>query len=73
MKSTNDLQMKALVCLSAEIRAVLKVDNRIVGHTHWRQLGKDAWGQSFSIDLERVSGLHLTRVNHDKPSEDVVR
>uniref|UniRef100_A0A668AQY0 protein kinase C n=1 Tax=Myripristis murdjan TaxID=586833 RepID=A0A668AQY0_9TELE len=39
--------------------AVLKVDNRIVGHTHWRQLGKDAWGQSFSIELERSRELEI--------------
>ena len=48
---------RVIVCfLSAEISAVLKVDNRIVGHTPWKPLGKEAWGQSFSIDLERVSG-----------------
>uniref|UniRef100_A0A668B048 protein kinase C n=1 Tax=Myripristis murdjan TaxID=586833 RepID=A0A668B048_9TELE len=44
---------------SSEISAVLKVDNRIVGHTHWRQLGKDAWGQSFSIELERSRELEI--------------
>uniref|UniRef100_A0A3B5AT47 protein kinase C n=1 Tax=Stegastes partitus TaxID=144197 RepID=A0A3B5AT47_9TELE len=45
--------------LSSEISAVLKVDNRIVGHTHWRQLGKEAWGQSFSIELERSRELEI--------------
>ncbi|XP_060936359.1 serine/threonine-protein kinase N2 [Limanda limanda] len=45
--------------LSSEISAVLKVDNRIVGHTHWRQLGKEAWGQSFSIELERSRELEV--------------
>uniref|UniRef100_A0A3B4YGU9 protein kinase C n=1 Tax=Seriola lalandi dorsalis TaxID=1841481 RepID=A0A3B4YGU9_SERLL len=39
--------------------AVLKVDNRMVGHTHWRQLGKEAWGQSFSIELERSRELEI--------------
>uniref|UniRef100_A0A8C1MPX3 protein kinase C n=1 Tax=Cyprinus carpio TaxID=7962 RepID=A0A8C1MPX3_CYPCA len=34
--------------------AVLKVDNKIVGRTHWRSLSKEAWNQSFSIELERV-------------------
>uniref|UniRef100_A0AAQ4PAZ2 protein kinase C n=1 Tax=Gasterosteus aculeatus aculeatus TaxID=481459 RepID=A0AAQ4PAZ2_GASAC len=47
------------VCVSAEIRAVLKVDNRIVGRTQWRQLGKDAWGQSFSMELERSRELEI--------------
>ncbi|KAM3874196.1 serine/threonine-protein kinase N2 [Diretmus argenteus] len=45
--------------LSAEISAVLKLDNRIVGRTHWRQLGKEAWVQSFSIDLERSRELEV--------------
>ncbi|XP_062268984.1 serine/threonine-protein kinase N2 isoform X2 [Platichthys flesus] len=45
--------------MSSEISAVLKVDNRIVGHTHWRQLGKEAWGQSFSIELERSRELEI--------------
>ncbi|CAL8322029.1 unnamed protein product [Lota lota] len=45
--------------LSSEISAVLKVDNRIVGHTPWKPLGKEAWGQSFSIDLERSRELEI--------------
>ncbi|XP_059213988.1 serine/threonine-protein kinase N2 [Centropristis striata] len=45
--------------LSSDISAVLKVDNRIVGRTHWRQLGKEAWGQSFSIELERSRELEI--------------
>lgn len=45
--------------LSSEISAVLKVDSRIVGRTHWRQLGKEAWGQSFSIELERSRELEI--------------
>uniref|UniRef100_A0A8C6TM86 protein kinase C n=1 Tax=Neogobius melanostomus TaxID=47308 RepID=A0A8C6TM86_9GOBI len=42
------------------VNAILKVDNRIVGRTHWRQLGKEAWGQSFSIELERSRELEIT-------------
>ncbi|XP_040013060.1 serine/threonine-protein kinase N2 [Xiphias gladius] len=45
--------------LSSEMSAVLKVDNRIVGRTHWRQLGKEAWGQSYSIELERSRELEI--------------
>ncbi|XP_047426071.1 serine/threonine-protein kinase N2 [Mugil cephalus] len=45
--------------LSSEISAVLKVDNRRVGRTHWRQPGKEAWGQSFSIELERSRELEI--------------
>ncbi|XP_076019936.1 serine/threonine-protein kinase N2 isoform X2 [Genypterus blacodes] len=46
--------------LSTEISAVLKVDNRIVGRTHWRPLGKEAWAQSFSIELERSRELDIS-------------
>lgn len=38
---------------------MLKVDNRLVGRTYWKQQGNEAWGQSFSIELERVSGFHF--------------
>uniref|UniRef100_A0A669DUC3 protein kinase C n=1 Tax=Oreochromis niloticus TaxID=8128 RepID=A0A669DUC3_ORENI len=44
---------------ATEISAVLKVDNRVVGRTQWRQLGKEAWGQSFSIELERSRELEI--------------
>ncbi|KAB5522448.1 hypothetical protein PHYPO_G00159640 [Pangasianodon hypophthalmus] len=45
--------------LSTEISAVLKVDNRMVGHTNWRPVGKEAWDQSFSIELERSRELEI--------------
>uniref|UniRef100_A0A673J6B3 protein kinase C n=1 Tax=Sinocyclocheilus rhinocerous TaxID=307959 RepID=A0A673J6B3_9TELE len=45
--------------LSLEISAVLKVDNKIVGRTHWQPLSKEAWNQSFSIELERSRELEI--------------
>ncbi|XP_045923532.1 serine/threonine-protein kinase N2 isoform X2 [Micropterus dolomieu] len=45
--------------LSSEVGVTLKVDNRIVGRTNWRQQGKEAWGQSFSIELERSRELEI--------------
>ncbi|XP_042176416.1 serine/threonine-protein kinase N2 isoform X1 [Oncorhynchus tshawytscha] len=45
--------------LSLEISAVLKLDNRVVGRTHWRPLSKQAWRQSFSIQLERSRELEI--------------
>ncbi|KAG7235543.1 hypothetical protein INR49_002589 [Caranx melampygus] len=57
-RSTNGKSTKSEE-LSSEISAVLKLDNRIVGRTHWRQLGKEAWGQSFSIELERSRELEI--------------
>lgn len=50
--------------LSVEISAVLKVDNKIVGRTHWRPLSKEAWNQSFSIELERVSANKFYCILH---------
>lgn len=51
--------MTVCMCVLAEVCVVLKVDSRIVGRTHWRPQGNEAWGQSFSIELERVSGFHF--------------
>ncbi|XP_074546024.1 serine/threonine-protein kinase N2 [Halichoeres trimaculatus] len=45
--------------LSSEASVVLKVDSRIVGRTHWRQPGNEAWDQSFSIELERSRELEI--------------
>ncbi|XP_030579843.1 serine/threonine-protein kinase N2 [Archocentrus centrarchus] len=64
VRSTNGKTAKA-EDLSSEISAVLKVDNRIVGRTHWRQLGKEAWGQSFSTELERSRELEIAVYRRD--------
>ncbi|XP_056875465.1 serine/threonine-protein kinase N2 [Takifugu flavidus] len=45
--------------LSSEFSVVLKVDNRIIGRTHWRQLGTESWDQSFSTELERSRELEI--------------
>ncbi|KAM6902351.1 serine/threonine-protein kinase N2 [Xenentodon cancila] len=57
-RSTNGKTVKVDE-LSPEVSAVLKVDNRIVGRTHWRQQSKEAWGQSFSTELERSRELEI--------------
>lgn len=47
------------VCVfSAEVSAVLKVENTVVGQTSWRTVGEQAWDQSFTIELERVRVLN---------------
>uniref|UniRef100_A0A3B5KTR2 protein kinase C n=1 Tax=Xiphophorus couchianus TaxID=32473 RepID=A0A3B5KTR2_9TELE len=43
----------------SEVSAVLKVDNRVMGRTHWRPQGKEAWGQNFSTELERSRELEV--------------
>lgn len=40
----------------AEVSAVLKLDNTVVGQTVWRTVGEQAWDQTFTVELERVSG-----------------
>ena len=47
------------VCLTAEVSAVLKLENTVVGQTAWRTVGEQAWDQSFTVELERVR--HSTR------------
>lgn len=47
-----------IVCLcvcAAEVSAVLKLDNTVVGQTAWRTVGEQAWDQTFTVELERVS------------------
>ncbi|XP_008322698.1 serine/threonine-protein kinase N2 [Cynoglossus semilaevis] len=58
VRSTNGKTSKADE-LSSEVSAVLKVDHRIVGHTQWKQQGKEAWGQSFSMELDRSRELEI--------------
>lgn len=45
--------------LSMEISAVLRLDSRVVGRTHWKPIGKQAWNQSFQIPLERSRELEI--------------
>ncbi|XP_067826056.1 serine/threonine-protein kinase N2-like [Heptranchias perlo] len=44
---------------STEASAVLKLDNRIVGQTHWRPVKNQAWDQAFSIELDRSRELEI--------------
>ncbi|KAI4798258.1 hypothetical protein KUCAC02_022183, partial [Chaenocephalus aceratus] len=39
--------------LSSEVSAVLKLENTVVGQTLWKTVGDQAWGQTFTLDLER--------------------
>lgn len=40
---------------AAEVSAVLKLDNTVVGQTVWKTVGEQAWDQTFTVELERVS------------------
>ncbi|XP_068190848.1 serine/threonine-protein kinase N2 isoform X2 [Antennarius striatus] len=59
LKARAGLSGRSADDLSSDVCAVLKVDNRMVGRTHWRTLGNEAWDQSFSIELERSRELEV--------------
>ncbi|CAG5897395.1 unnamed protein product [Menidia menidia] len=40
---------------SSEVSAVLKLENTVVGQTAWRTVGEQAWNQTFTVELERVT------------------
>uniref|UniRef100_A0AAQ5YBI4 protein kinase C n=1 Tax=Amphiprion ocellaris TaxID=80972 RepID=A0AAQ5YBI4_AMPOC len=46
------------VCL-AEVSAVLKLDNTVVGQTAWRTVGEQAWDQTFTVELERSREMEI--------------
>lgn len=54
--------MCVCVCV-AEVSAVLKLDNGVVGQTAWKTVGEQAWDQTFTVELERVS-KHTRRCAH---------
>uniref|UniRef100_A0A668A8Q2 Protein kinase N1b n=1 Tax=Myripristis murdjan TaxID=586833 RepID=A0A668A8Q2_9TELE len=41
--------------LSTEVSAVLKLENTVVGQTGWKTVGEQAWDQTFTVELERVT------------------
>ncbi|KAM6965128.1 serine/threonine-protein kinase N2-like isoform 2-T2 [Aplochiton taeniatus] len=52
-------QLNRTETLSMEISAVVRLDNRVVGCTDWRPQSKQAWDQTFSIQLERSRELEV--------------
>uniref|UniRef100_A0A6Q2ZB82 protein kinase C n=1 Tax=Esox lucius TaxID=8010 RepID=A0A6Q2ZB82_ESOLU len=43
----------------AEVSAVLKMDNSVVGQTAWKTVGEQAWDQTFTVDLERSREMEI--------------
>ncbi|XP_077162010.1 serine/threonine-protein kinase N3 isoform X1 [Paroedura picta] len=46
--------------LGSEVLALLKVDNKVVGHTNWGPVNNQAWDQSFVIELDRSRELEIS-------------
>ncbi len=42
------------MCFTAEVSAVLKLENTVVGQTFWKTVGEQAWDQTITVELERV-------------------
>ena len=48
-------QLERLSCfVSGEVRAMLYLDNVLVGETAWKSVSQQCWDQRFNLDLERV-------------------
>uniref|UniRef100_A0A671K766 protein kinase C n=1 Tax=Sinocyclocheilus anshuiensis TaxID=1608454 RepID=A0A671K766_9TELE len=45
--------------LSNEISAVLKLDNTVVGQTHWKPVSNQSWDQKFTLELDRSRELEI--------------
>ena len=59
VESTNHY-CHCLPLFTAEVSAVLKLDNVEIGQTQWKNAGPQCWSQQFLIDVERVSVNYLT-------------
>ncbi|XP_060107044.1 serine/threonine-protein kinase N3 [Heteronotia binoei] len=46
--------------LGSEVLALLKVDNKVVGHTNWGPVNNQAWDQTFIIELDRSRELEIS-------------
>lgn len=54
-KQIMNCKFRSFDVFSAEVSAVLKLDNSVVGQTAWKMVGEQGWDQTFTIELERVS------------------
>ncbi|XP_073678926.1 serine/threonine-protein kinase N1b [Garra rufa] len=43
----------------AEVSAVLKLENCVVGQTCWRSVGEQTWDQTFTLELERSREMEI--------------
>uniref|UniRef100_A0A3Q3XAL8 Protein kinase domain-containing protein n=1 Tax=Mola mola TaxID=94237 RepID=A0A3Q3XAL8_MOLML len=58
---------------SVEIRAVLRLDTRVVGRTHWAPVSRLSWDQMFCIQLERSRELEVIVFWRDRKAMCAVR
>ncbi|XP_056606137.1 serine/threonine-protein kinase N2 isoform X1 [Triplophysa dalaica] len=58
-KSGNSRTLSKSDDLSNEISAVLKLDNTVVGQTHWKPVSNQSWDQKFTLELDRSRELEI--------------
>uniref|UniRef100_A0A3Q4ATY8 protein kinase C n=1 Tax=Mola mola TaxID=94237 RepID=A0A3Q4ATY8_MOLML len=54
-RSTSSMSLK----IPAEVSAVLKLENTVVGQTVWRTVGEQSWDQTFTLELERSREMEI--------------
>uniref|UniRef100_A0A671YCR0 protein kinase C n=1 Tax=Sparus aurata TaxID=8175 RepID=A0A671YCR0_SPAAU len=54
-RSTSSMSLK----IPAEVSAVLKLENTVVGQTVWKTVGDQAWDQTFTVELERSREMEI--------------
>uniref|UniRef100_A0A673YA12 protein kinase C n=1 Tax=Salmo trutta TaxID=8032 RepID=A0A673YA12_SALTR len=54
-RSTSSMSLR----IPAEVSAVLKLENTVVGQTCWKTVGEQAWDQTFTVELERSREMEI--------------
>uniref|UniRef100_A0A8C3AN24 protein kinase C n=1 Tax=Cyclopterus lumpus TaxID=8103 RepID=A0A8C3AN24_CYCLU len=54
-RSTSSMSLK----IPAEVSAVLKLENTVVGQTVWKAVGEQTWDQTFIVELERSREMEI--------------
>uniref|UniRef100_A0A8C2A7J2 protein kinase C n=1 Tax=Cyprinus carpio TaxID=7962 RepID=A0A8C2A7J2_CYPCA len=59
LSKSDDLSKLFCTVMTDEISAVLKLDNTVVGQTHWKPVSNQSWDQKFTLELDRSRELEI--------------